>query len=64
VSVTIIAGNTLLEFDVGELSDQLGEYSSAGIHPPLFSKRAKPFFSPVPPVFSSNRFSAECHPTV
>jgi hypothetical protein len=36
VIIAVIAGHTLLELDVREVSDQLRENGSAGIHPPLF----------------------------
>src|ERR1039457_6371098 len=36
VLIAIIAAHTLLELDVGEMSDQLRQNGSAGIHPPLF----------------------------
>jgi hypothetical protein len=39
VSIAIITGHTLLELDVGEMSDQLRENGSAGIHPLLFRRR-------------------------
>jgi hypothetical protein len=39
VTIAVIAGHTLLELDVGEMSDQLRENCSAGIHPPLFRRR-------------------------
>jgi hypothetical protein len=38
VLIAVIAGHTLLELDVGEMSDQLRENGSAGIHPPLFRR--------------------------
>src|ERR1035438_9937638 len=38
VVIAVIAGHTLLELDVGEMSDQLRENGSAGIHPPLFRR--------------------------
>jgi hypothetical protein len=38
VPVTVIANNTLLKFDVRQVSDQLGENGSTGIHPPLFRR--------------------------
>jgi hypothetical protein len=38
VLIAVIAGHTLLEVDVGEMSDQLRENGSADIHPPLFRR--------------------------
>jgi hypothetical protein len=38
VLIAVIASHTLLELDVGEMSDQLRENGSAGIHPPLFRR--------------------------
>ena len=38
VLIAVIAGHTLLELDVGEVSDQLSENGSAGIHPSLFRR--------------------------
>jgi hypothetical protein len=44
--IAVIAGHTLLELDVGEMSDQLRENGSAGIHPPLFRRcGVRPFSS-------------------
>jgi hypothetical protein len=59
VVITIIAGHTFLELDVGEVGNQLRENGSAGIHPPLFRRRNTTQFKPNPTVFSSNRFSHE-----
>src|SRR5450755_1765961 len=39
VLIAVIASHTLLELEVGEMSDQLRENGSAGIHPPLFRRR-------------------------
>jgi len=63
VAIAIIAGHTLLELDVGEVSNQLRENGSAGIHPPLFRADAgsgdsayfghfqfKSFFGRTPPI--------------
>jgi hypothetical protein len=58
VIIAVIAGHTLLELDVREVSDQLRENGSAGIHPPLF-RRCGTWRWPLPAVFSSNRFLAE-----
>ena len=38
VMITVIAGHTLLELHVGEVSNQLRENGPAGIHPPLFRR--------------------------
>jgi hypothetical protein len=38
VMIAIVTGHTFLELDVGEMSDQLCENGSAGIHPPLFRR--------------------------
>src|SRR5450759_3008935 len=38
VLIAVIASHTLLELEVGEMSDQLRENGSAGIHPPLFRR--------------------------
>lgn len=40
VMIAIIAGHTLLEFDVGEVGNQLRENGSADIHPLLFRRSA------------------------
>src|SRR6266487_5952554 len=46
VLIAVIARHTLLELDVGEMSDQLRENGSAGIHPPLFRRcGVQPFSS-------------------
>jgi hypothetical protein len=58
VAIPLIAGDALLELDVGEMSDQLGEDGSAGIHPPLFRSRT---VQAIPTVFSSNRSWGEYH---
>src|SRR5450755_4738835 len=59
VLIAVIASHTLLELEVGEMSDQLRENGSADIHPPLFRRRgSSPSASTA--VFSSNRFRAEC----
>src|ERR1022692_3111926 len=60
VLIAVIASHALLELEVGEMSDQLRENSSAGIHPPLFSRCGVQPFSFLTAVFSSNRFRAEC----
>jgi hypothetical protein len=36
VLIAAVTGHTLLELEVGEMSDQLRENGSAGIHPSLF----------------------------
>jgi hypothetical protein len=61
VIIAIIAGYALLELDMGEVSNQLGENGSAGIHPPLFRRYGVRRFQPIPAIFSSNRFLAERH---
>src|SRR6266705_1430493 len=53
VLIAVIAGHTLLELDVGEMSDQLRENGSAGIHPPLFRRCG------VQPFSSSRLFSVQ-----
>src|ERR1022692_270997 len=46
VLIAVIASHTLLELEVGEMSDQLRENGSAGIHPPLFRRcGVQPFSS-------------------
>src|ERR1019366_8606543 len=60
VLIAVIAGHTLLELEVGEMSDQLRENGSASIHPPLFRRCGVQQFSTLSAVFSSNRFWAEC----
>jgi hypothetical protein len=60
VTIAIIARHTLLEFDMGEVGNQLRENGSANIHPPVFRRSAEGsatrFKSPLSSVFSSNRF--------
>ena len=38
VSIAVVAGYTLLELNMGEVSDQLRENGSANIHPSLFRR--------------------------
>jgi hypothetical protein len=38
--IAVISGDTLLELDVGEVSNQLRENSPAGVHSPLFRQRS------------------------
>jgi len=61
MAVTVVARHTLLEFNVREVSDQLRENGSAGIHPPLFrlcsGEPATPFF-PIFPFFWFKSFLA------
>jgi hypothetical protein len=45
VVIAVVAGHTLLELDVGKVSDQLRENNSAGIHPPLFRRWQRPAIS-------------------
>jgi hypothetical protein len=45
VVIAVVAGHTLLELDMGKVSDQLRENSSAGIHPPLFRRWQRPAVS-------------------
>jgi hypothetical protein len=57
--IAIIASHALLELDVGEVSNQLSENSSTGIHPPLFRRYPVRSFSPFRPfsvqiVFGAN----------
>jgi len=59
--IAIIAGHTLLEIHVGEMSDQLRKNGSAGIHPPLLRQWRGPAIQLIPAIFSSNRFLAEGH---
>ena len=54
--IAIIAGHTLLELNMGKMSDQL---CKNGIHPPLFRRHGIGAIQPIPAVFSSNRFWAE-----
>jgi hypothetical protein len=57
--IAIIAGHTLLELAVGEMSYQLRKNGSAGIHPPLFRRWREPAMQPILAIFSSNRFLDE-----
>jgi hypothetical protein len=61
VSIAVIASHTLLEVDVGEVSDQLRENGSAGIHPPLFRRWETGRFSPFLPFSVQIVFLVEHH---
>jgi hypothetical protein len=50
VTVAGIAGNTLLEFVMRNVGDQLREYGPASIHPPLFRRGRLRSFWPIRPV--------------
>ena len=41
VTIAIIAGHTLLKFDMGEVGNQLSENGPADIHPLLFRQSAE-----------------------
>ena len=62
--IAIIAGHTLLEFDVREVGNQFRENGPADIHPPLFRRSAdgvqRDFSRRFRLVFSSNRFLPKC----
>src|SRR5882724_410866 len=46
VTIAVIAAHTLLELNVGEVSNQLRENGSAGIHPPLCNRCGVRSFNP------------------
>jgi hypothetical protein len=48
IAIPVIAAYTLLELDVGQISDQLREDCSAGIHLALFRRCRAECFQPFP----------------